>query len=240
MMAIILAAGVASRLLPLTEATPKSLLRLNGIPLLRRTLDALRRNRVGEVLIVTGYLREMIERSVETWDTGMQIHWAFNPLFASTANNYSLWIAGGAAAGQDVLLLDADILFDWRILAALLRSHHQNALVMRRSTSLGEEEIKVELDQRERIIGIGKQIDPEKAAGESLGIEKFGRTTAGRLFSILDRRKHRDEFYEASFQEMIDYGTDIFAVDSGSFPCMEIDTPEDLHKAERMARSLEP
>jgi choline kinase len=239
MMAVILAAGVSSRLLPLTETIPKSLLSLDGIPLLRRTLNALQRNRIEDVLIVTGYLRETIERSVGEWNIGIRIQYIFNPLFASTNNNYSLWIARGAAAGQDLLLLDADILCDWRIIAALLRSNYQNALLVRRSTHLSEEEIKVELDAAGRITTISKELDPHKAVGESVGIEKFSQATAARLFATLDRRKHRDEFYEASFQDMIQQGTEIYAVESGPYTCMEIDTPDDLRRAMELARTLE-
>ena len=61
MKAVILAAGVASRLRPLTENTPKCLLKVNGKTLLERTLDNLIENGISDLLIVTGYLQEMIK-----------------------------------------------------------------------------------------------------------------------------------------------------------------------------------
>ncbi len=116
--------------------------------------------------------------------------------------------------------------------------HYGNALIMRSSRSLGHEEIKLELDASGRIVRIGKEIDPARAVGESVGMEKFSASTASRLFEILDRRKERHEFYEASFQEMIDGGCPVYAVDSGIYGCMEIDTPEDLAAADRLAPTL--
>ena len=110
---------------------------------------------------------------------------------------------------------------------------------MRSSRSLGHEEIKLELDDSGRILRIGKDIDPERAAGESVGIEKFSAATASRLFEILDRRKVHNEFYEASFQDMIDGGCAVYAVDSGAYGCMEIDTPEDLAAAQKLAPSAD-
>ena len=240
MIAVILAAGVSTRLRPLTDTIPKSLLPLGGTPLLRRTLEALRFHSIEHTIIVTGYLREVLERSVEEWKTGMQVQFTFNPHFASTNNNYSLWTARASAADHDLLLLDADILFDRRIVGTLLQSPHHNALVMRRSPSLGEEEIKIELDTRGRVTKVGKDVDARRAVGESVGIEKFSRATAARLFETLDQRKHLDEFYEASFQDMIERGTEIYAVESGAYTCIEIDTPEDLRNAEILAGALKP
>ena len=56
MKAVILAAGTASRLRPLTSTTPKCLLKVNGKTLLERTLDNFISNGIAEFLIVTGYL----------------------------------------------------------------------------------------------------------------------------------------------------------------------------------------
>lgn len=238
MTGIILAAGIASRLRPLTNETPKCLLRVGGSPLLERTLHSLEKSGLKHCVIVTGYYHEKVEEYAAGLDLTMEIRFLFNPLFASTNNNYSLWIAGQEAAGEDILLLDADILFDRRLIPLLLGTPYGNALIMRSSHSLGHEEIKLELDASGRIVRIGKEIDPALAAGESVGIEKFSAATASRLFEILDRRKVRNEFYEASFQEMIDGGCPVYAVDSGSYGCMEIDTPEDLAAADRLAPAL--
>ncbi len=83
-----------------------------------------------------------------------------------------------------------------------------------------------------------KRSIPKCAAGESVGIEKFDAPTAARLFEILGRRKDRNEFYEASFQELIDGGCSVYAVDNGAYGCMEIDTPHDLAVAQRLATTL--
>ena len=79
MKAVILAAGTASRLRPLTEHTPKCLLKVNGKTLLERTLDNFVANGITDFLIVTGYLKEMIQafvtriRAVILRDTGATI-----------------------------------------------------------------------------------------------------------------------------------------------------------------------
>lgn len=238
MIAVILAAGMASRLRPLTDTLPKPLLPLAGIPLLHRTLDALHHCGLQRCVIVTGYYHEMIEQFVQRLGLPLRVGFVFNPRFASTSNNYSLWTASSKVLGQEMLLLDADILFHEEILELLLRSPHENALVIRRSDNLGGEEVKVELGSMDRVLRIGKSLDRKHSVGESLGIEKFSRKATERLFEVLGRRKERKEFYEASFQELIDRGTELFAVDAGKRPCIEIDSSEDLKEAERLVQSM--
>jgi choline kinase len=111
---------------------------------------------------------------------------------------------------------------------------------MRASDHLGHEEIKCELDSTGAVVNIGKHLDPNTSAGESLGIEKFSAPTTRALFDVLARRHIFNEFYEASFQEIIDGGAKIYAVESGSLPCMEIDTPDDLATAEALVNHMLP
>lgn len=238
MTAVILAAGVASRLRPLTNTIPKSLLEVGGKPLLLRNLETLKSNGITRVIVVTGYLHTMIESFVRSLHPGIEVEFVHNPVFDQTNNNYSLWLARTALNGEGMILLDADILFDRRILSSLITSSHDDALIMRASDQLGHEEIKCELDVNGTVRRIGKHIEPKAAAGESIGIEKFSQATTALLFDVLSRRHVYNEFYEASFQEVIDQGAKIFAVDTGGFPCMEIDTPEDLSAAELLAKQI--
>ncbi len=232
MKAVILAAGVGSRLRPLTLSTPKALIPVGGIPLLQRTLTALRSVGLVDVVIVTGYLADVIERFAGELATDFRITFVRNSVFERTYNNYSLWLTKSEVLGHDMCLLDADILFEQSIMRDLLSSSSPDALVIRRVAGLGAEEVKVECDPEGVVLRIGKEVDPQKAAGESLGIEKFSSVTTKSIFASLDRRKDRDEFYEASFQEVIDAGARIRTVDAGLRACIEIDTPDDLRAAE--------
>lgn len=108
-------------------------------------------------------------------------------------------------------------------------------MILRKTNTVGPEEMKVESDAAGRVRTIGKAVPPDRAAGESVGIEKFTAAAATHLRVILERRILNNEFYEAAFQELIDLGTAVYAVPAGSFPCMEIDTPLDLRRARRMA-----
>ena len=66
--ALILAAGLGSRLLKQTEEKPKTLVEINGKPILEYQLEALLRNNIKEIIIVTGYKSEKIKHFLSTHD----------------------------------------------------------------------------------------------------------------------------------------------------------------------------
>ncbi|MGH7682266.1 MAG: hypothetical protein ACRENN_09815, partial [Candidatus Eiseniibacteriota bacterium] len=136
---------------------------------------------------------------------------------------------------EPVLLLDGDIAFESRVLDRILADPHPNRIGVRTRGALGAEEMKVRLGPDGTIVDIGKSIDPAVAIGESIGIEVFSAEFCERLFDVLDRRigegPGRNEFYEASFVEVIQAGERVFPVDLDAIPCVEIDTEEDLERA---------
>jgi choline kinase len=101
-----------------------------------------------------------------------------------------------------------------------------------------DEEIKVKTDANGRVIEIGKNVNPADAAGESIGIEIFGKEILVELFGILEKKivveKKVDQFYEAAFQELVDNKNDLYVVDTTEYLCMEIDTREDLITADKL------
>lgn len=242
MKAVILAAGVASRLRPLTNNTPKCLLKVGEKSILERTIDNLIKNKIYEVIVVTGFLREMIEEFLIQNYPNLSFTFIYNAKYDSTNNIYSLWLAKCELLDCEMLLLDSDIIFDSRIIGQLLSSNHNNCLALRSTEELGKEEIKCLLNKDGSIKEIGKTINPNEAVGESIGIEKFSQDLVLRLFTILDRKildeKEVNIFYEAAFQDTMDSGVKIFPVDVEGFKCMEIDTTEDFEMAASVVKEM--
>jgi len=235
MKAVILAAGIASRLKPLTDNTPKCLLKVGDKSILERTIDNIAINGIKDIIVVTGYLREMIENFLTEKYPELNFTFLYNNKYDSTNNIYSLWITKDVVLGHDMLLMDSDIVFDSRILGQLLNSEYENCLAVNSSEEVGEEEVKVLLNDDGSIKEISKIIDPKLAIGESIGIQKFDKDFVWRLFTILDRRildkNAVDIFYEVAFEEAIKNGTKIFSIDVENYKCMEIDTAEDFKTA---------
>jgi choline kinase len=234
MQAIILAAGLSKRLRPLTDSTPKCLLKIGAKTILEMTIDNVLRNDINDFVMVTGFRENMIKDYIMKKYPGLDIQYLTNPDYENNNNSYSLWMAKEKVSG-DCILLDSDILFDYQIVSKLLHSENENYLAVNTKHKLGEEEIKVIVDSSNKIIHIGKDVNPLKSYGESIGIERFSANFFKKLGKVLDRKvvaeNNVNEFYEASFQELIDSGNGIFAVNVSEYTSMEIDTIEDFERA---------
>jgi choline kinase len=232
---VVLAAGASRRLRPLTDELPKCLLDVAGDTILGRALAHLEALGIEEVVFVTGYLEPLIKDYVRGRFSRLWSRFVTNPDYETTNNAHSLLLAAPLVAGSPFVLMDSDIVFERDVLGRLLASAHEDCLALRPASELGAEEVKCEVDGGGRVVAIGKEVPPARAAGESIGMQRFSGAASTRLFQILeDRVRGRglgNEFYEASFQQFIDEGGALFAVSAGSLYCEEIDTAEDLRAA---------
>ena len=240
MQAVILAAGIAKRLRPLTDTTPKCLLKIGNKNLLQRAMENILANDIKDFIFVTGYREDMIKKYLNENFSNLNIEFITNPDFENNNNSYSLWMTKKYVK-DDMLLLDSDILFDKNIIKELINSGKENCLAVNITHKLDAEQIKVITGSDDRILKIGKEVEILKAAGESIGIEKFNRYYLKDLFDILDRKivaeKNVNEFYEASFQEIIDRNEErnsLFGVDVSNYDCIEIDTVDDYNNANEL------
>ena len=242
MIGVILAAGMAKRLRPLTDTKPKCLLKVGERTLLERTVDAMRQAGIREFLVVTGYRGEMIRDFLGEYcsrsSLSSQPSFTFldNTDYEHNNNIYSLWMACQKVRGCDFLLMDSDILCDP---AAVVRiaQEQTSALAVNRH-ELGEEEMKVVVDDNDRITEISKTCRVEDAIGESVGIEKMTVEYGNALFEELDKmillEGLVDIFYERAFERLIPQGHSFKVVDTTHWFSYELDTPEDFHRASEL------
>ncbi len=236
MIGVILAAGMAKRLRPLTDTKPKCLLKVGERTLLERTIDAMRLAGIQEFLVVTGYRGEMIRDFLTSHFSLLTFHFLDNTDYEHNNNIYSLWMACQKVRGCDFLLMDSDILCDP---AAVVRiaQEQTSALAINRH-ELGEEEMKVVIDADNRITEISKTCRPEDAMGESVGIEKitadYSEALARELDQMILQEGLIDIFYERAFERLIPQGHTFKVVDTTHYFSYELDTPEDFQRAQEL------
>ena len=233
MIGVILAAGMAKRLRPLTDTKPKCLLKVGDRTLLERTIDAMAATGITELVVVTGYRGEMIREWINTHRQTLKWTFIDNADYEHNNNIYSLWLAGQVVRGQEFLLMDSDILCDPKAVAEVARQE-ESALALNRH-ELGEEEMKIVVDQDNRITEISKTCRVEDAVGESVGIEKMTAAYSEALYRELDQMIEKegliDIFYERAFERLIPQGHTFKVVDTTRFFSYELDTPEDFERA---------
>jgi len=246
MKCIIVAAGSSTRLRPLTNALPKCLLSIGGKTILTRAIENLFNANITKIAVVVGFEAAKIRSFLKQQFPFVKFRFILNPNFASTNNAYSLLLAGNfflepkspTNINDHLLVLDSDIIFHPGLLQKVVGLGEENMIAVRVKGAHDAEEVRVALDNFGNISEIGKDVNPDRTYGESIGIEWFAHESAKLLFEVLERRvkrgNGRTEFYEMAFQEMIGLGVKIKAVDASDFPTIEIDSPADLELAERV------
>ncbi len=241
MIGVILAAGMAKRLRPLTDTKPKCLLEVGGRTLLERTVRAMQQAGISEFVVVTGYRADQIKTFLEQLESldnleNSTFHFLHNADYEHNNNIYSLWMAGEYVRGKEFLLMDSDILCDP---AAVARIAHEpeSALALNRH-ECGEEEIKVIVDADGHITEISKVCSIQDAIGESVGIEKMTADYSTALYKELDQMIVKegliDVFYERCFERLIPQGHTFKVVDTTDYFSYELDTPEDFQRAQEL------
>ena len=236
LLGVILAAGMAKRLRPLTDKCPKCLLAVGERTLLQRTVDAMLKAGINELVVVTGYRAEMIREFLTSHYPTLNIHFIDNPDYAHNNNIFSLWLTRPFTEGREFLLSDSDILFDPQIIPAVLNTEGSALAVNRHE--LGEEEMKVVVDENNNIVEISKVCSVEKAIGESVGFEKMTADYSTALFKELEQMIEGegliDIFYERAFERLIPQGHTFTVVDTTKYFSIELDTPEDFENAKKL------
>ena len=233
MKAVILAAGVGKRLWPVTQHRPKCLIEIGGQTLLARYLSSLASVGIQHAVIVVGYKQDMIRAAVQSNAFGVRVEFLVNDHFHRGSIS-SLWVAR-TALDDDVVIMDADVLFHREILRRLVRSAFPNALLMDDSVKQTGEECMV-VAEGGRVTALTKHMPSRyDYAGEGVGFLKVRHADTPHIVASLrtfvDREAWQMEYEDAliGFFRDVKVGYEVIVV----IPCTEIDFPEDVEKAER-------
>ena len=232
--ALLLAAGTGSRLRPLTLDAPKCLTEVSGEPILARLLDNLRIQGIKRLVVVTGYLDHCVREFLEENAADMQLEYVFNPVYQTTNNIYSLWLAKKAIE-EPFVLIESDLVFEASMLEPMLvpdRIAVSNILPWMNGTM-----VELNADKAVKAFHVSHDVDDERRY-KTVNICSLSSQSWQRVITRLDRYIEEDrvnEYYETVFAEMVaDASLEFDAVLFNENKWYEIDAMEDLHQAELM------
>lgn len=238
--ALILVAGLGTRLKPLTTELPKCLAEVNGISILMNNLIHLWANGFQEVVVVTGYKDLLIQNRIGNQFKTMNIQYIRNPLYHLTNNMYSLWLARHHLTDSDgVMLIEGDLFFEPAVLERVMNTDQNSCWAVDRF-SLYREGCMLTCTQTgeiEKIEIIRKPLQAYQSNHyKSAGILKITRDMGQIFSSCLDFevRHWNVNFYydEVLARHLHEFDLKICSV--SDLKWVEIDDIKDLKKAEAL------
>lgn len=173
MKAILLAGGRGTRISRYIGDQPKCTLDIGGIPLIRHTVELLLKNEI-ECIVVLGYEKDVVKEALK----GLEVTYYYNPFFSRTNSIASLWFAREKISESDVIIANADVYFEQKILEDVLNDSQEQVMIMDSSKN-SDYLFKCE---GTKLVGFGK--DLLDVSGEYVGIAKI-------KTSFIDRFKQR-------------------------------------------------
>ncbi len=233
----ILGAGVGRRLNNV-QLPPKILLSFGGRTLLERHVEILRACGIQRIDLVTGFRASEVEREIARIGAGDIVHTCFNPHFEEGAILSFAALGPAFTAGEPVVFMDGDVLYDRRMMERLLASTQDNCFLMDRQTEDGDDPVKLCM-RGDILVDFHKR--PERRHdwwGEWVGFARFSPDIAAKTIHEAERiiaSGRRDTIYEDAMRNiLIDEAPGHFGVeDITGLPWVEIDFPEDLKRAHR-------
>lgn len=233
--AVILVAGIGSRLRPITDTRPKALAPVGDETILGRAVRLLLDFGISRLVLATGYREDAVRASV----AGLPCEVVFcpNPRFDSTQNSVSLALCREAVVGRSFFKLDGDVVFDPEVLTRIAAPSAELSVGVDSRRKLDAEAMKVVVEGSS-IRRFGKDVSLSESYGESIGIERISASASGKLFDALDERIAAgvtNLYYEDVYSQMISRGEMVAEVaEVSGLRWTEVDTFEDLETARRM------
>jgi L-glutamine-phosphate cytidylyltransferase len=231
---VILAAGVGSRLRPITDRVPKSMVPVNGTPLLARFLCQIVNSGVeSKVIIVAGYLSEQINEFVSDADINIDV--VINENFETTNNMESCRLALESFDYEDCIIVNADCIYDDKIVMKMLAAHE--SCIAMDSSQYCEENMKISLREG-YVTEISKALPNLKGNYTSIDLYHFVKSDVDRLLEIMqiyNKKCDLQKWNEVAINELVKVSP-VKSCDFNGLRWMEIDNHIDLKCAEELFR----
>ena len=232
MKALILSSGIGKRLYPLTKNMPKSLIKIQGKEILGFQVDHLIECGIKDLIITTGPFENKIKEYIRKNYSGMNVFYIKNSKYESTNYIYSMWLTK-ELIDDEIILLHGDLLFSKKLLNRLVDKEGNRAAVNKK-IKLPEKDFKAVIEKG-RVKKIGTEFFEENAFA-CFPLYKFSKKDFLLWLSECEKYIKRGKvniYAEDVFNEISDK-MPLYPLYFNDELCMEIDTKEDIEKANRI------
>ena len=254
MIGVILAAGMGSRLMPLTKDVPKPMLKINEITLLERMIKNCIKVDINKFIVVVGYNKDKViefcPELEEKYD--IEIKTIANDKYDVTNTSVSTYLASKYIEENDLddfILVNGDNVVDPEIIEKLYESIN-TGMIIDNFKQLNEESFKLIIDDESfnedksiangKIHSIGKELDIPSSSGEFIGVSKVKSDDVAEFNRILEGLIEEDpqNYYDFAYKDLSNIKTIDFVLTNG-LKWTEIDDHNDWETAHKLIKEFE-
>lgn len=235
---VVLWAGQGRRIQKEYDGLHKALIPLNGEPLLVHLLRCVRAAGADELVPVLGYRGNDLLTEINRFGGFSSVIPVWNPDYDKTNNLASLMCAERILSGEDFVVVNGDMVFDYRILRKMMFMSG-NAIATDANDYGFQLDSPRELIKDNRILDIGRHRTINESQGYAVGIYRFSSSFSQEYFSL--GKKLVQEKPGAGYHEPLIGILDrvkFFPCYTENFLWMDVDEKEDVEKAENMLVDL--
>ena len=207
--------------------TPKCLLEIDEIPIIRYQINFFKKNGIDDIVVVTGYKSEMIRSLLND-----EVKYIQNSKFDKMNNIYSIWLAAQKLQ-DDFVCVYGDLMFDEKILEKCLDIKEEIGLMVEPNTR--DETMKVKIEN-EKIIAVNKQIEQTESSGNFIGMAKFSKNIRKKLFCEIDEliKKNVDGYYTLGIEKLIQKDIQVGYQFTNGLSWMDMDEMNEFEEAQKI------
>lgn len=236
MKAIILAAGVGSRLRPITNEVPKCLVEVNDKSIIEYQIEGYLEAGINQFIILTGYLDTKLVKFLTRKYPNIDFKFIHNKDYEITNNMFSLYLAKDYV-GDEFVMSNADVVFSKDMVKHLIE-RKEDSLIAVDKDNYNEESMKIVVENN-KVLSISKQIEKELSYGTSIDLYKFNKDAKKAMFDEIDRiingEKNLNSWTEVALNNILDK-VEFNPLNINDRFWYEIDNHEDLKIAEEIVR----
>lgn len=243
MQAIILAAGMGKRLGDLTRENTKCMVSVCGKTLIKRMLDQIAAYKFKQIVIVIGYFGDKLKTFIGNNYKEIPVTYVENPIYQTTNNIYSLYLARDYLLSDDTILFESDLIFEDKILSELINNPYPNLSVVAKYENWMDGTV-VTIDNENNILSFIPKRNFDFSSShnyyKTVNIYKFSALFAQNHYipflEAYSRTRGNNEYYEDVLRVIafLDHSTIKAQVVDTSHKWYEIDDIQDVDIAETL------
>ena len=229
MKALILAAGLGSRLKENTKNKPKAMIQIDSKPIISHQIESLKYNKIYKIGVVLGYKKDVLKNYLLSNHQDIDFSFFSNDEYETSNSAYSFYKAYEFIKSDTYIHLNCDIIFSSELLKRIINSKYKNVIALSKNLKLKDNMEQVALDSDKKILKMDN-INFNSATFKAYGLAKLSSESSNFIFKIIEediRRGDKKNNYYGIIRKAV-LNLKYYGLDCNDDLLLEVNTLKDM------------